>query len=163
MKITKSQLRRYYNSLRRRKSYALAWCLVLLCLLLGITFVAFAGSIDYNLPSDNLHNTSHIRIQGKEYNIKKYVLEKGCNNPMPNFLVTLYRHESQGSQGVEEASGYTNQHGYIDFGDWPENHWYSIEISYEQWGYSHHDEPFYLTSDKVIYNYVVVPPNSIRV
>lgn len=144
MIITLKELVKWERVLHYKHNHTLAVCLAVLVILLGFTFIAFGGGV----------SDSHSK-QAKEWGIKKFVLEEGCSNPIENALVILYRHENQYSPGVEIHRGYTNHYGWVALGEWPEGYWYSINASFEgQWS---HDPPFYLQSDKVLYNYLTLP------
>jgi len=128
-----------------RRSRAVALCLVLLLLILGVTVFSHASGIgDLSYAS-----------QGTEYSLEKYVLKLSCHNPVYNAKVILFYHESQGSPGVEVYRGFTDTNGWIALGDWEEG-WYSINASFG--GYWSYDPPFYLSQDKIKYNYLDIPP-----
>jgi len=144
MIITLKELVKWKRVLHHRHNYTLVVCLVVLVLLLGFTFLVFGGGVS------DIHSG-----QAKEHSIKKFVLEEGCNNPIENALVILYRHETQYTPGTEINRGFTNRYGWVDLGEWPEDYWYSVNASYG--GYWSHDPPFYLQQDKVLYNYLAMP------
>ena len=145
MVITKSELRRYYNSLKKTKTYHLILPLIIIILLIGVSYFSCARDNDYRSYAD----------QGIENRIKKNVLKYQCDNPIFNARCILYHHETQISPGVEVDRGYTNTYGWIDFGEWEEG-WYSINASYQ--GYWSYDTPFWLDQDKELFNYLVIPP-----
>ena len=96
----------------------------------------------------------HMSHDGNFWNIKKQVLIEWCENPVSGARVDLYSHESQGSEGRCVWTGYTSRMGWCELGEWEEG-WYSINASWD--GYWSRDGPFYLNSNRTLFNYLDVP------
>ena len=108
------------------------------------------------LASGGYGYTTH----GKEWSLKKYVLQEGCNNPLYGARVILYSHDGVDGVGEEVFRGFTNHLGLCELGDWEEGY-YSLNVSWD--GYYSCDPVFLLDRDRVFYNYLTIPPECVCV
>jgi len=145
--LGRSEVRSIYRYLVSGGRAGLGVCLVVLLVLAGFTMV--------DAGFDDVHTT-----HGRVYNLKKFVLEESCHNPVDGALVVLYSHEMQSYPGVEVWRGFTNQLGWVDLGEW-EAGWYSLNASWG--GYWNCESPFFVNRDWVLYNYLDIPPDCVCV